>query len=72
MTVLSRMDPVGTYPTTPVNETCPVDISDMDAAVAPETDADAVAPTIGAIYEDKIMLQEVAVDPSLEEAFWIS
>lgn len=69
MTVLSRMDPVGTYPTTPVNETCPVDISDMDAAVAPETDADAVAPTIGAIYEDKIMLQEVAVDPSLEEAF---
>ena len=57
MTVLSRMDPVGTYPTTPVNETCPVDISDMDAAVAPETDADAVAPTIGAIYEDKIMLQ---------------
>lgn len=69
MTVLSRMDPVGNYPTTPVNETCPVDISDMDAAVAPETDADAVAPTIGAIYEDKIMLQEVAVDPSLEEAF---
>lgn len=69
MTVLSRMDPVGTYPTTPVNETCPVDISDMDAAVAPEMDADAVAPTIGAIYEDKIMLQEVAVDPSLEEAF---
>lgn len=61
MTVLSRIDPVGTYPTTPVNETCPVDISDMDAAVAPETDADAVAPTIGAIYEDKIMLQEVAV-----------
>lgn len=69
MTVLSRIDPVGTYPTTPVNETCPVDISDMDAAVAPETDADAVAPTNGAIYEDKIMLQEVAVDPSLEEAF---
>ncbi len=69
MTVLSRIDPVGTCPTTPVNETCPVDISDMDAAVAPETDADAVAPTSGAIYEDKIMLQEVAVDPSLEEAF---
>ena len=69
MMVLSRIDPVGTYPTTPVNETCPVDISDMDAAVAPETDADVVAPAIGANYEDKIMLQEVAVDPSLEEAF---
>lgn len=69
MTVLSRTDPVGTYPTTPVNENCPVDISHMDTAVAPEISEDAVAPTIGAIYEDKIMLQNLAVDASLEDAF---
>ena len=69
MTVLSRNDPVYSYPTTPDNEKCPVDISDMDEAIAPVMDEDAIAPTIGAIYEDTIMLQDVAVNPSLEDDF---
>lgn len=69
MTVLSRSNPAETYPTSPVNEVCPVDISDMDAAVAPEVEENEKIPTVGAIYDETIMLQDVADDSSLEDKF---
>lgn len=69
MTVLSRSNPTETYPTSPVNETCPVDISDMDVAVAPEVGDEEEAPAVGAIYDETILLQDVARDPSLEDQF---
>lgn len=68
-TVLSRNDAEGTIPTAPDNETCPVDISDIDVAVAPEVDEDAVAPTFGATYDETIYLQDVYQNPDLMDAF---
>lgn len=69
MTVLSRNNPEETYPTEPVNETCPIDISDMDEPVIPQLEDGTTAPVMGAIYDEKIMLQDVAANPELEERF---
>lgn len=68
MTILSRSDVQGTYPSSPVNQSCPVDLSDMDDPVILDV-GDVETPTIGAIYDETILLQHVAVNPDLEEAF---
>lgn len=69
MTILSREDAAGTYPSAPVDQNSPVDTSDMDTAVPPTVAPDAVAPTLGAIYDETILLQHVAENPELEDAF---
>lgn len=69
MTILSRDDAEGTYPSAPVDQNSPVDTSDMDTAVPPTVSADAVAPTLGAKYAQTILLQHVAANPALEDAF---
>lgn len=68
MTILSRSDEQGTYPSSPVNQSCPVDVSDMDLPLIPDAGG-AEVPTIGAIYDETILLQHVAANPDLEEAF---
>jgi len=68
MTILSRSDAEGTYPSAPVDQACPVDISDMDDPVIPDA-GDAEVPALGVIYDETILLQHVAADPTLEEAF---
>lgn len=69
MTIFSRADKGGTYPTAPSNENCPINISDMNTAIAPEISEDAQAPALGVIYDETILLQDVAANPELEEAF---
>lgn len=49
MTIFSRADKGGTYPTAPSNENCPINISDMNTAIAPEISEDAQAPALGVI-----------------------
>ena len=68
MTILSRSDAEGTYPSAPVDQACPVDISDMDDPVIPDA-GDTEVPALGVIYDETILLQHVAADPTLEEAF---
>lgn len=69
MTTLSRANKEGTYPTTPVNQNCPIDISSMDEAVVPEVGESAELPVFGAIYDETILLQDVAANKELEDAF---
>lgn len=68
MTVLSRTDAAGTYPSAPSAENCPVDISDMDKTYPIDDYSDEI-PAIGAIYEDTILLQDLAANPQLEDEF---
>lgn len=68
-TVLSRSNFEGTKPTAPYNQACPVDISDMDKAVAPKMPEGTVAPTFGATYDKTIYLQEVYQNPELMDKF---
>ena len=69
MTVLSRANRDGTYPSTPMGQNCPFDLSDMDAAIIPPLEEGAQAPALGIIHENTIYLQNVWANPSLEDSF---
>lgn len=69
LTILSRAYPEITMPTAPSNELCPIDISDMDLTLAPKVDESMEVPTLGAIYNETIYLQDVYQNPSLMDVF---